>query len=199
MKLDQTFYMRQDVEETAKSLLGKFLVTEFDGQYTAGMIVETEAYAGVTDRASHAYNHRKTKRTEMMYHEGGTAYVYLIYGIYSLFNIVTNRFGVPHAVLIRALQPIDGINIMLQRRKKSKPDRSISGGPGLLTIALGINTSHSGMSLLDGNIWVEDREINIDNDDIIAAPRVGVGYAGEDAKLHRRFMIRDNPWVSRSK
>ncbi|MCB0284623.1 MAG: DNA-3-methyladenine glycosylase [Calditrichaeota bacterium] len=197
MKLEQDFYQREDVERIARELLGKILFTNFDEKITSGIIVETEAYAGITDRASHAWNGRRTKRTEIMYRTGGTAYVYLIYGIHSLFNVVTNREDIPHAVLVRAIEPIDGIQIMLQRRNLTKKQKNISGGPGLLSQALGIKTQHSGLSLLDGSIWIEDRNINISEKKIASGPRIGVDYAGDGALLPRRYWIKDNPWVSR--
>ena len=198
-KLTKEFYISEDVEQIARDLLGKFLVTHFNNQYTCGMIVETEAYAGIADKASHAYSGRRTKRTETMYAEGGTAYVYLIYGIYSLFNVVTSKAGIPHAILIRALEPVDGIDIMLSRRKMTKIKHNLSGGPGLLTQALGISTQHMGYSLLGKKIWIEDRTVTIAKQDNIASPRVGVAYAQEDADLPFRFRIKDNPWCSKAK
>lgn len=199
MKLDKNFYIQEDVDHIAKNLLGKILITAIDGIITSGKIVETESYAGVTDKASHAYGGRRTQRTEIMYRTGGTVYVYLIYGIYSLFNVVTNIEDIPHAVLIRAIEPSEGIDEMLKRRKLDRPKYNLSAGPGLLSQALGISTQHTGQSLLDGNIWIEDRGVNILQDDIIARPRVGVAYAEEDALLLRRFSIKDNPWVSKAK
>ncbi len=199
MKLDKNFYINDDVDHVAQKLLGKFLVTQIDGIVTSGKIVETESYAGVTDKASHAYGGRRSNRTEIMYMPGGTVYVYLIYGIYSLFNVVTNKEDIPHAVLIRAIEPSDGIYEMLKRRKLERPKHNLSAGPGLLSQALGISTRHTGQSLLNGNIWIEDRGVNILQDEIIARPRVGVAYAEEDALLLRRFSIKDNPWVSKAK
>ena len=152
MKLNKEFYLEKDVDRIAQNLLGKFLVTNFDGLLTSGKIVETESYAGVTDKASHAYAGRRTKRTEIMYRQGGTIYVYLIYGIYSMFNIVTNKENIPHAILIRALEPVDGIETILSRRKLDKPKYNLSAGPGLLTQALGITTKQSGLSLFDGGL-----------------------------------------------
>ena len=199
MKLEKKFYLDEDVDNIAMELLGKFLVTNFNGQLTSGKIIETESYAGVIDKASHAYGGQRTNRTEIMYRAGGTIYVYLIYGIYSLFNIVTNKEDIPHAVLIRAIEPVDGIETMLRRRKLDKPKYNLSAGPGLLTQALGISTKHTGQSIFDGNIWIEDRGIILPQDEIIVRPRVGVAYAEEDALLPRRFSIKDNPWVSRAK
>ena len=199
MKIHKEFYLDENVERIAQNLLGKFLVTKFNGQLTSGKIVETEAYAGVTDKASHAYGGRRTKRTEIMYWPAGTVYVYFIYGIYSLFNIVTNKKDIPHAILIRAIEPVDGIETMLRRRKIDRPKYNLSSGPGLLTQALAISTKHTGQSILDGPIWIEDRGINLTANEIIARPRVGVAYAEEDALLLRRFSIKDNPWASKAK
>lgn len=197
MKLDYSFYQNPDVEDVAQKLLGKVLVTQFNGILTSGKIVETEAYAGPQDKASHAYNGRRTKRTEIMYREGGTAYVYFIYGMYALFNVVTNVKDIPHAVLIRAIEPVDGIENMIRRRKLKDVKHNLCAGPGLLTQALGITTKHSGLSLIKSNIRIEDRNIKIS--DISSGPRINVDYAGDDALLHRRFWIKQNPWVSKAR
>ena len=195
-KLSADFYQRDDVLLISRELLGKVLCTNFHGKLTSGIIVETEAYAGVTDKASHAYGGRRTKRTETMYAKGGSAYVYLCYGIHHLFNIVTNKENIPHAVLIRAIQPRDGIEIMLQRRNKKKVDQSFTAGPGSLTRALGITVKDSGTLLMDNLIWLEDQNINYTNQDILATPRVGVQYAGKDAQNPWRFQVENSPWVS---
>lgn len=187
-KLKKDFYLRDDVVQISKELLGKYLFTKLDGKLTAGIITETEAYAGITDKASHAWNGRRTKRTEVMFAEGGTAYVYLCYGIHHLFNIVTNQKDIPHAVLIRAIKPVEGISHILKRRDKIKIDKTISGGPGTASQALGILTKHSGIDLTGNKIWVEDKGIKIKGKEIIVGPRVGVDYAGEDAKLPYRFI-----------
>ena len=195
-KLPADFYQREDVLLISRELLGKVLCTNFHGKLTSGIIVETEAYAGVTDKASHAYCGRRTKRTETMYAKGGSAYVYLCYGIHHLFNIVTNKENIPHAILIRAIQPQDGIEIMLQRRNKKKVDQSFTAGPGSLTRALGITVKNSGTLLMDNLIWLEDQNINYTNQDILATPRVGVQYAGKDAQNPWRFQVENSPWVS---
>ena len=196
-KLGIDFYQREDVLAISHELLGKVLCTNFNGSLTAGIIVETEAYAGVADRASHAYGSRRTNRTEVMYSPPGTAYVYLCYGIHHLFNVVTNVEGVPHAVLIRAIEPIEGIDIMLQRRKMSKLLPKLTAGPGILSQALGIQTIHSGISLLGDEIWIENIKPKIF--DIISSPRVGCQYAGKDAHNPWRFRIKGNKWVSSAK
>ena len=199
MKLQESFYTREDVVVIAKELLGKVLVTKINGEHTSGMIVETEAYFGSTDKASHAFGNRRTSRTEIMYRKGGVAYVYLCYGIHHLFNIVTNVEDVPHAVLIRAVEPIEGIEYMLERRRKKMLQPSLTAGPGALSMALGIHTRQSGLELYSHEIWLEDRGIEIEVKDIIASTRVGVAYAKEDALLPYRFFIKGNKYVSKGK
>lgn len=199
MILPESFYTRKDVVKIAKELLGKVLVTRFDGVLTSGIIVETEAYAGHSDKASHASGGRRTRRTEIMYGQGGTAYVYLCYGIHHLFNVVTNVQDVPHAVLIRGVEPLEGIDMMLARRRKEVLSASLTAGPGALSVALGIHTSHSGLSLLGPEIWIEDRGIKMAAKDIVTGTRVGVAYAQEDALLPYRFSVKDNKYVSKGK
>jgi DNA-3-methyladenine glycosylase len=195
-KLEPSFYRKEDVVMIAKLLLGKLLVSHFDGEITAGLIVETEAYRGINDRASHAYGNRRTGRTEIMYANGGVAYVYLCYGIHHLFNVVTNRQDVPHAILVRAIEPLSGKDIMQLRSGKKKWDHSIGSGPGNVTRALGIHTKHSGTSLMCEELFIADNGISFRDTDIIATPRIGVDYAGDDAKLMYRFVVRDHPNVS---
>ena len=195
-KLNLDFYQRDDVVIISKELLGKVLFTNFNNQITAGIIVETEAYAGITDRASHAFNTKRTKRNEVMYNSGGVSYVYLCYGIHHLFNIVTNKKNIPHAVLIRAIEPIVGLDIMLNRRLHSKKTFALTSGPGCLSKSLGITTKNSGVSLLKNHIWIENQHISIKESNIISSPRVGIQYAKEDANNPWRFQIRNNPWVS---
>ncbi|MEI7501591.1 MAG: DNA-3-methyladenine glycosylase [Bacteroidota bacterium] len=195
MLLPRSFYLRPDVVQIARDLLGKHLVTRMSGVTTSGIICETEAYAGVTDRASHAFGGRRTQRTEIMYCPGGTAYIYLCYGVHSLFNVVTNEQDIPHAVLIRGIIPDKGKETMLERTGKVKITKDFGIGPGKVSKLLGIHYSNSGLDLTNVNenaqaaIWVEDRSININPADIIAGPRIGVGYAGEDALLPYRFRI----------
>src|ERR1700712_2230774 len=151
-KLPASFYHRTNVVTIAKELLGKLLITSFNGELTSGRIVETEAYNGVGDKASHSYGGRRTKRTEVMYAPGGVAYVYLCYGIHHLFNVVTNGQDTPHAILIRGIEPVTGIDIMLERMKKEKADYTIGRGPGNVSKALGIDTTHTSLSLLSDEI-----------------------------------------------
>ncbi len=198
-KIQRSFYLDDDVEALARRLLGLILCTRMDEGLTRGRIVETEAYAGVSDRASHAHGGRRTRRTEIMYLPGGHAYVYLIYGIHHLFNVVTNVADVPHAVLIRAVQPVEGMEIMAARRRHPRNPCKLTAGPGLLSQALGITTRDSGIDLTGERIWLEEAAEPLPERDIARGPRIGVDYAGADARLHRRFWIRDNPWVSRKK
>lgn len=184
------YYNDPDVLHLSADLLGKYLITNIGGKLTGGMIIETEAYRGPEDRASHAYNLKRTKRNEVMYWPGGTAYVYQCYGIHALFNIVTNVEETPHAILVRAIKPEIGIEIMMKRRGKEKVDKTLAGGPGTLTQALGITTKHNGSLLTGPSIWIEDRGVVIPKDKIITGPRVGIDYAGEDAALPWRFMAR---------
>lgn len=195
-RLDRNFYRRGDVVEIARDLLGKTLVTRIDGRVTAGKIVETEAYSGRNDRACHAHLQRRTRRTRVMFEEGGKAYVYLCYGIHHLFNIVTNREGLADAVLVRALEPVEGVDLMLKRRGMEKLHKRLTAGPGVLSQAMGIHTDHYGLSLVDDHIWLESGA-GISNDDIHASARIGVDYAGEDALKPWRFYIKENPWISR--
>jgi len=192
------FYTRPDVVQVAKDLLGKYLVTNFDGEITAGKIVETEAYRAPDDRACHAFGNRRTARTEVMFAEGGKAYVYLCYGIHHLFNVVTSVEGAAHAVLIRAVEPIDNVELMMHRRGMDKLSPKLTAGPGALTQALGIQTQHTGLSLLDSNgrMWLEDRGDVVSEADIIASPRVGVAYAKECADWPWRFRIKNSIWTS---
>jgi DNA-3-methyladenine glycosylase len=187
MKLDEAFYRREDVVQISRELLGKVLCTRIDGVLAKAIVTETEAYAGVGDKASHAYNGKRTGRTEPMFASGGIAYVYLCYGIHHLFNVVTNIQGTPHAVLIRAGQPYHGIEAMLARRKKKRVERTLLQGPGSLAKGMGITTALTGHDLQSDELWIEDQQIIIPVADITVGPRVGVDYAEEDADLPYRF------------
>jgi len=199
IKLEHDFYDRKDVVKIARQLLGKILVTNLDGIATSGRIVETEAYNGIIDRASHAWNGRRTARNEVMYGEAGSAYVYLCYGIHHLFNVVTNSRDIPHAVLIRAIEPLQGIDIMLQRSGKKKMDHTLGSGPGNLSKVLGIITAHSGTGLLSDRIFIADDGYALSRSRIMATPRIGVDYAAEDALLPYRFIVKDSPYISGKK
>ena len=188
MKLKRSFYTRQDVVQVARDLIGKYVFTNFNEKITGGIIIETEAYEGITDRASHAYGGRRTARTEVMYADGGVAYVYLCYGMHSLFNIVTNIQGVPHAVLIRGIYPSVGKEMMKMRTQKPELVRGSGIGPGKVSKLLGIHYSHTGIDLLGDNIWLEDRGF-VFNDEILTGTRIGVQYSDQDALLPYRFWI----------
>jgi len=198
IKLTNSFYQRPDVVHISKVLLGKVLCTQFPGQpLTSGIITETEAYCGHNDKASHAHNGLRTDRTKVMYHPGGVSYVYLCYGIHHLFNVVTNVHDNADAVLIRAVEPLDGIDTILDRRNAETLSASVAAGPGRLTKALSIKTAHTGSDLTGNTIWIEDRDINFNQEQIASSPRIGVDYAGDDARLPWRFYVKENEWVSK--
>jgi DNA-3-methyladenine glycosylase len=199
MVLTADFYQRPNVLTIARELVGKVIITRLEGATTVAMITETEAYAGITDRASHAWNGRRTARTGVMYAPGGVAYVYLCYGIHHLFNVVTNVQDIPHAVLIRAVEPLEGIETMMLRRGSNEVTPQLTAGPGSLSVALGINTTHSGIGLYNSAITIEDRQTGITAAMLTATPRIGVAYAGADALLPYRFFLTDSPWVSKGK
>lgn len=197
MKLSESFYQRENVVLIAKELLGKTIHSMVNGELTSARITEVEAYSGLNDKACHANNGIRTKRTEVMYAEGGHAYVYLCYGIHHLFNIVTNAKDRADAVLVRAVEPLEGVDVMLERRRKESLDKTLTSGPGTLSQALGIKTkTHYGKWLLDNDIWLEDSR-NLSSDEIITSTRIGVDYAEEDALKPWRFYIKDNQWISK--
>lgn len=195
MKLDLSFYQQKSVTHVARMLLGKGLFTTIRDKTTAGIIVETEAYSH-TERGCHAFQNRMTKRNEVMFLEGGHAYVYLCYGIHELFNVVTNREGLADAVLIRALEPIEGIDRMMKRMGTTSPNR-ITSGPGKLTKALGIDRTFNGKAVDSIHLWIADLGTNLPSRNILSSPRIGIDYAGEDALLPWRFTIKGNSWVSK--
>ena len=197
-RLSADFYLREDTVQIAKDLLGKGLVTTFNNQRTAGRIVETEAYKAPEDKACHAYLNRNTKRTKTMFLPGGVAYIYLCYGIHHLFNVVTGPEGAAHAVLVRGLEPIEGQDIMLERRKLDRIKPQLTAGPGVMSMAMGIHKRYDAISLTDaeGPIWIEDAP-NLAADDIQAGPRIGIDYAEECAAWPWRFFQKDSRWVSR--
>jgi DNA-3-methyladenine glycosylase len=193
-KLNKDFYIRDDVALIAKELLGKIVVTKFGGKYTSARIVETEAYAGMIDRASHAWAGRRTARTEIMFGEGGNAYVYLCYGIHHMFNIVTNKKNVPDAVLVRGVEPLEGKELMMQRANKTTFDFAIGRGPGNAGKALGIFTVHTGCDLQSNDFFIADDGVN--GLATMVSKRIGVDYAGDDAKWLYRFFISKNAHVT---
>jgi DNA-3-methyladenine glycosylase len=196
MKLPDSFYQRTNVVKIARELLGKVLFTNVDGAITGGMIVETEAYSW-KEKGCHAYGAKKTNRNAVMFEKGGHTYVYLCYGMHYLFNIVTNEPNIPEAVLIRAVQPLHGLDEMIIRRGKLKNDFHLTSGPGKLTKALGIDRKLNGKFLNGNEVWVEEGVRNIRAKDILASPRIGIDYAGEDASLPWRFTLIGNDWVSK--
>jgi len=197
LKLSRGYYLNEDVLHLAKDLLGKVLFTNIKGEVSAGIIVETEAYFGISDKASHAYGGRRTNRTETMFSEGGVAYVYLCYGIHNLFNVVSSKINDPHAILIRAIEPLIGKELMEERRKMVFAKPAISSGPGSAAKALGIDRSFNAKDLTGNEIWIEDHQISMDDNEIMAVPRVGIAYAQEHAALPWRFYIKGNKYVSK--
>jgi DNA-3-methyladenine glycosylase len=197
-KLPREFYTRDDTLLIARQLLGhRLVVPTTDGTRVSGRIVECEAYVGPEDRAAHTYGNRRTPRTEPMFATGGTAYVYFVYGMYYQFNVVTNIESVPHAVLVRALEPLEGLEVMRARRAV-KDDRNLTSGPGKLCMAMGIDRSLTGADLLGSSVWIEEGERVVAAKEIASGPRIGIDYAGEFAARPWRFWIRDNPYVSKT-
>lgn len=195
--LPDEFYLNGDVVQVARDLIGKVLYTRRNGELTAGMIVETEAYSHRDDKACHAHLQRRTRRTEIMFAAGGVAYVYLCYGMHHLFNVVTNREGLADAVLVRALEPLEGTGIMAMRRAVPVGDRRLTSGPGNLTRALGISVADYGRRLHGEHLGIEDAGIVIDSARINVSKRIGVEYAAEDALKPWRFYLKENRWVSK--
>jgi DNA-3-methyladenine glycosylase len=195
-KLEMSWYLNDNVVELARGLLGKVLCTQLEGKLTKGRIVETEAYSGYNDKACHANNQKKTQRNQVMFEAGGRAYVYLCYGIHHLFNVVTNIKGSADAVLIRGLEPIEGMEHMIRRREMSKIEKRLTAGPGVLSQALGIRMDHYGMALNSEAIWIEEGEL-VPKDMVVSTTRIGVDYAEEDALKPWRFYVKENAWVSR--
>jgi DNA-3-methyladenine glycosylase len=189
LKIPLTYYRTDDVTGIAKNLIGKYLFSNIDNKICGGIITETEAYAGITDKASHAYGNRRTARTEVMFGMGGMSYVYFTYGMHHLFNIVTSVEGNPHAVLIRAIYPTHGLETIVQRRKNINDKKKLCDGPAKLCMALGITLKENNIPLDGNRIWLEDRGIKINDSDITATKRVGVDYAGDDALLPYRFLF----------
>jgi DNA-3-methyladenine glycosylase len=195
-KLPIQFYDRTNVLTVAKELIGKIIVTKFNGIITSARIVETEAYIGLTDRASHSFGGKRTARNEYMYAAAGTAYVYICYGMHHLFNVVTNKKNIPDAVLIRALEPVSGIDIMLGRTGKIKLDNSLTKGPGNAAKSMGISKENSGINLLKDEIYISDDGFPISNKLIGISRRIGVESSGEAALLPYRFYVKGNRFVS---
>ena len=204
-KLPREFYLREDTLQIARELLGKILVVPMTtGERVSGMIVETEAYMGAIDKAAHSYGNRRTARTETMFAIGGTVYIFFIYGMYFQFNVVVGAIDSPHAILIRAVEPIEGIEIMRERRaaRSKKPeakilDKNLTSGPGKLCIALGIDKTFNNEDLLGDRIWLEEGK-SFSDAEIVSGKRIGIDYAEEFAEKPWRFWVKNNPFVSRS-
>ncbi|MCF6460248.1 DNA-3-methyladenine glycosylase [Clostridium sp. Cult3] len=201
MKLDRNFYSR-DTLTVAKELLGKVLVHNVDGKLLKGKIVETEAYLGIKDKAAHSYGGKRTKRVETMYGQPGRAYVYLIYGMYYCFNIVAEREGIPEAVLIRAVEPLVGIDEMSNNRFGKPYDqlsnyqkKNLTNGPGKLSMALNIDKTLDTKDLCGDELYLQkgqEKQFNI-----IETTRIGIDYAEEAKDFPYRYYIEGNPYVSK--
>jgi len=197
-RLNHDFFIRKDTLRIARELLGKLLVVPTpDGRRVSGMIVETEAYLGGIDKAAHSYGGRRTARNEITYAEGGHVYVFFVYGMYYQLNLVTGLVDFPHVVLVRAVEPVEGIELMRQRRGEMK-DTNLTSGPGKLCIAMAIDRSLNGEDLLGERIWVEEYR-NLKKREIAIGPRVGIDYAEEFIDMPWRFWVKENPFVSKTR
>lgn len=201
-KLSREFYLRSGTLEIARDLIGKLLVVPDDsGERVSGMIVETEAYLGAIDKAAHSYKNRRTARNEITYAAGGYAYVFFIYGMYFQFNVTCGAKDSPHVVLIRAVEPVENVEIMRARRLVKNPlarmaDKNLTSGPGKLCIALDINRRLNGADLLGKNIWLEEFK-TFPPAEIEIGKRVGIDYAEEFADMPWRFWLKNNSYVSK--
>lgn len=181
-------YADSDTARSARFFLGKVLCVRTEDGYAEGMITETEAYGGVEDAASHAYQGRRTARTEVMYAPGGAAYVYLCYGLHSMFNIITGPKDSPKAVLVRAVKIVAGHEVV-RKRRKGVAEKDWASGPGRVCTALGIGRHHYGHDLISGeSVWIEDRGAKVPQCEVIAGPRVGIDYAGDWVQVPWRFV-----------
>ena len=192
-KLPRSFYARPALD-VAADLLGKVLVRKLDGVTLSGKIVETEAYVGPHDLACHA-SKGHTPRTSVMFGPPGYAYVYMIYGFYFCLNVVTEPLGYQAAVLIRAVEPLENVDLMRQLRNNPERETNIASGPGKLCMAMSIDKGLNGADLLGTTIWIEDRKL--DPGPMRTSPRVGVDYAGEYKDKPWRFFVDGSPHVSR--
>lgn len=196
-KLPLSFYQRNNVVLVARELLGKYVYANISGQLCGGIIIETEAYRGSEDRGSHAYNNRRTPRNEIMFGAGGVIYMYICYGIHDMLNIVSGTEGMSHAILIRAIEPLTGINIMRERRNLYDQDKRLCQGPGSLSKALGLNKLHNGTDLQKDEIWIEDKGLSYLDEEVVATARVGMNFEGPYKQIPWRFYVKGNPFVSR--
>jgi DNA-3-methyladenine glycosylase len=196
-KLPVEFYQRDDVVLIARELLGKEVYSNIEGQITGGIIIETEAYRGPDDRGSHAYLNKRTPRNEMMYNAGGLVYMYICYGIHDMLNIVTGSKDMSHAILIRAIEPIKGLEIMRERRNIYNQDKRLCKGPGALAKAMALNKLHNGIDLQNDTIWIEDNGRSYTDEQVVASARVGMNFDGIYKTIPWRFYNKGNPYVSR--
>lgn len=193
------FYLKSDVVSLARDLIGKLIVSEIEGAMTSGIIVETEAYKAPEDKASHAYNNKLTSRTMTMFEEGGISYIYLVYGFHHLFNVVTGSEGTAHAILVRAIQPVENIELMMSRRSSDSLSYNLTNGPGKWTEAMGINRGLNGVKLYmpDSPIKIYRTENIYTEKEIISSPRVGIPYAEDYIDKPWRFRLKGNAWIGK--
>ncbi len=201
-KLPREFYLRDDTLQIAQDLIGKLLVVPTDtGARVSGMIVETEGYLGEIDKAAHSFGGRRTARNEITYAQAGHAYVFFIYGMYYQFNVVCGALNSPHVVLIRAIEPVEGVEIIRKRRLIKNPtakmtDKNLTSGPGKLCIAFDIKRELNGADLLGNKIWLEHHKTFLRHE-IKTGTRIGIDYAEEFTEKPWRFWLKDNPFVSK--
>ncbi|WP_405369373.1 DNA-3-methyladenine glycosylase [Nonlabens sp. Asnod2-A12] len=197
-KIPASYYQQEDVVAIAKDLIGKKIVSNINDQLTSGIITETEAYRGYDDKACHAHLGKFTDRTKVMYEDGGVAYVYLCYGIHNLFNIITNSKDQADAILIRAVEPVDGVEVMLERRNKLKLDKTLTSGPGNFSKAFALDKSHYGAFLTGDLVWVEENDqFRFRESEITTTTRIGINYAQEDKDLPWRFYLNTSKFISK--
>lgn len=198
MPLPKSFYEHEDIFGIAKTLLGKKLCTLIDNKYCSGFIVETEAYKAPEDKASHAYQNKLTPRTKTMFSPPGTGYIYIIYGTFHLFNVITAPKGIAHCILIRAIEPLEGVDVMMKRRAMETKTKNLTNGPGKFSIAMGIHKQFDGTNLtVKEGIWIEEGRSQIDEENILVGPRVGMSTAEEASNLPYRYRIKGNKWTSK--
>ncbi|RZK30034.1 MAG: DNA-3-methyladenine glycosylase [Hymenobacter sp.] len=198
--LPLAFFQRADVLGIARELLGKHVCTLIDGELTAGRIVETEAYRHEGDPSITLHLQRKARQAQGLYRPGGTAYLYTVYRVHTLFNITTYDAEHPDTVLIRAIEPLVGMEIMLRRRGLAAVARNLTAGPGVLSQALGVTPALSGELVAGPHIWFEDHGEIVADENIITSSRVGLEYAGDEAvALPWRFRAKDSKWTSPAK
>ncbi|GLR16785.1 DNA-3-methyladenine glycosylase [Portibacter lacus] len=198
MVLPRSFYEGEDILEISKSLLGKKLCSDIGGQFTSGIIVETEAYKAPEDKASHAFGNKVTPRTVTMFSPPGTGYIYIIYGMYHLFNVITGPEGTAHCILIRAVEPLDGQDVMLERRGKPSMIKAVTNGPGKFSIAMGMHKKYDATDLtISSDIWIETGWPELSEEEILVGPRVGMSTAEECSNWPYRFRVKGNKWTSK--